>query len=255
MTSTLFENALVQRNRTLGELVTELRARLGFVAQGLSANYNLPVMRSFLQEAHDFLYTELQPTTAKKQTVVITEAGSWLYDWHNDAEDEEIDPGRVGGVWRGARAEGYETGGRRGVEVRADDNWISLHQGITQSDRSDVTRGEPRKYDTLNGQMELHPIPDASYRLLVEYTGSIPRFTRDSDRPGVPDRLLLLYALAVSKAHYGKADAQAALSTFNRLLSLEKQKMQENRRFLVSRLVSEERTVTGRDGIYTWRGE
>jgi hypothetical protein len=157
-------------------------------------------------------------------------------------------------VWLGAKDTAYESGDRRGVEARPDDNWTALHQGITQADRADVARGQPVKYDTLNGQMELHPIPDTSYRLLVEYIGSIPRFMRDSDRPGVPDRLILLYALAVAKAHYGKPDAQAALSTFNRLLSLEKMKLLENRRFFVNAAQRGEATVMGSDGVYTYRG-
>ncbi|WP_269315479.1 hypothetical protein [Oxalobacter aliiformigenes] len=29
----------------------------------------------------------------RKKTVITLEKGSYLYDWHNDIEDENIDPG------------------------------------------------------------------------------------------------------------------------------------------------------------------
>lgn len=78
-------NGLIQRYRTLGELLAELKARLGFVAQGPASNNNNPVMISFLQEAHDYVYDQLNPIPMRKKTVITLEQGSFLYDWHNDA--------------------------------------------------------------------------------------------------------------------------------------------------------------------------
>ena len=92
-------NGLTQRYRTLGELLTELKARLGFVAQGPAANNNTPLMMSFLQEAHEYVYDQLDPSPMRKKTVIALEQGSYLYDWHNDEEDENIDPGLVHSVW------------------------------------------------------------------------------------------------------------------------------------------------------------
>lgn len=44
--------------------------------------------------------------------------------------------------------------------------------------------GQPVRYDTLNGQIELWPVPDrAGYGLLVEYIAGKPRFSQDTDRP------------------------------------------------------------------------
>ena len=43
-------NPLYLRERTLGEMMTELKARLGFVTQGVSSKLVDPLLKSFLQE-------------------------------------------------------------------------------------------------------------------------------------------------------------------------------------------------------------
>ena len=211
-------NGLTERYRTLGELMTELRARLGFVTQGSASKNNDTVIKSFLQEAHDYVFGELEPPAMRKKTVIKLVAGSFLYDWNNDEEDEPIDPGRVISVW-----------------VRTSDTIRTpLTQGITEHDRSlDTIRQEPSKYDHLNGQMELWPIPDQPYDLMVEYIADKPRFERPSDRPGAPDRLVFLYALANAKAHYRHPDAQASATAFQNMLNKEKFRQKENKRFFM----------------------
>lgn len=229
-------SGLTQRYRTLGELRTELKARLGFVAQGPSSNNNNAVLNSFLQEGHDYLYAELQPGPARKKTTITLNTGSYLYDWHNDAEDEDIDPGTVAAVWI----------------VPAGDERYQLAQGITEAHRAETSRAHPTRYDTLNGQIELWPVPDQNYDLIIEYTAPRPAFTADAHRPGVPDRLVLLYAIANAKAHYRHPDAQAAGTTFANLLRIEKGKQHENRRYVVNNASGGARTVTrGADGSFT----
>jgi hypothetical protein len=229
--------ALSQRYRTLGELVTELRARLGFVSQGPSTSANLVVMKSFLAEAHDYVYAELKPPSSRKKTTVALEIGSYLYDWHNDTDDEDIDPGLV-------------------LTVSIADTATTrsyLKQGISEGMRADTTRGIPTRYDTLNGQCEVWPIPDAAYSMVIEYIEPKPRFSEDADRPGVPDRLLFLYALAQAKAHYRHPDAQAAGATFTNMLRLEKSKQHENRRYIVNEGAGGSETVTVNNGVHTLR--
>lgn len=68
-------NGLIQRHRTLGELLAELKARLGFVAQGPASNNNNPVMISFLQEAHDYVYDQLNPHTDAQENGYYTGTG------------------------------------------------------------------------------------------------------------------------------------------------------------------------------------
>ncbi len=226
-------NGLSQRYRTLGELLAELKARLGFVAQGPASSNNNPVMISFLQEAHEYVYDQLNPTPMRKKTVISLEQGSTLYDWHNDEEDENIDPGLVKSLWI---IDGKER--------------FPLSQGISETCREDETRSMPVRYDTLNGQIELWPVPDKAYGLLVEYIASRPRFVQSSDRPGVSDRLVLLYALVSAKSHFRHPDAQSVAALFASQLRRERVKQHENRRYFLNGRYRAEKTVTGSGGDY-----
>ena len=227
-------NSLIQRYRTYGELMTELKARLGFVAQGPSSNNNRAVMDSFLREAHEYVYAQMEPEPMRKKTVIALEKGSYLYDWHNDDEDEDIDPGLVRSVW-----------------LIDGENRYRLVQGITERHREDTSRGQPVRYDTLNGQIELWPVPDrAGYGLLVEYIAGRPRFSQDTDRPGVPDRLVLLYAIYMAQVHYRHPSYQATSASFNALLAKEKAKQHEGRRYVVKPSLASLGEVVGEDGDY-----
>ncbi len=227
-------NSLIQRYRTYGELMTELKARLGFVAQGPSSNNNRAVMDSFLREAHEYVYAQMEPEPMRKKTVIALEKGSYVYDWHNDDEDEDIDPGLVRSVW-----------------LIDGENRYRLVQGITERHREDTSRGQPVRYDTLNGQIELWPVPDrAGYGLLVEYIAGRPRFSQDTDRPGVPDRLVLLYAIYMAQVHYRHPSYQATSASFNALLAKEKAKQHEGRRYVVRPSLGSLGEVIGEDGDY-----
>jgi len=233
-------NGLTERNRTLGELMTELRARLGFVAQGSASKSNDATIKSFLQEAHEYVFGELEPPAMRKKATIKLEAGSFLYDWHNDVEDEPISPGRVLSVWV-----------KVGDQIRE-----RLSQGITELDRSfSSLTGQPTKYDHLNGQIELHPVPDAAYDLILEYTADRGRFDRASDRTSVPDRLVFLYALANAKAHYRHPDAQAAATAFQNMLAKEKFRQKENKRFFAQTETTRGQAQVARtaNGGYTLR--
>jgi len=212
-------NGFTSRHKTLGQLMTDLRARLGFVTQGAASKNNDTIIKSFLHDAHNYVMGELEPPALRKKTTIQVKAGSYLYDWHNDQEDELIDPGRVASMW-----------------IIASPNLRHpLTQGITENDRSlSDMRGQPEKYDTLNGQIELFPIPEQDYGLLVEYTASDHRFDRPSDRCAVPDSLVFQHALAAAKAHYRQPDAQVSASTFQNMLGKEKMRQRENRRYFAS---------------------
>lgn len=206
---------LSARNKTLGELMTELRARLGYVAQGSASKNNDLVIKSFLQESHEYVFGELEPPGQRTVSNIELQAGSHLYDWHDDLLDMDIDPGRVLSVW-------IKTG-----ETNAE----PLTQGISIGERVTTEREQPTKYDTLNGQLEVWPVPERIYTVMVEHIAGRGRFERASDRPSVPDRLVFLYALATAKAQYGRADAQAAATAFQNMLSKEKSRQRENRRY------------------------
>lgn len=219
-------NGLESRYRTLGELMTELRSRLGFMVQGPAAKTNDLVIKSFLQEAHEYVFGELEPPAMRKKTTITVKPGSFMYDWNNDKEDEVIYPSRVLSVWL----------------IESDTIRRPMHQGISESDRSLSDRQSPQKYDHLNGQMEVWPIPDREYEVLIEYTADRGRFDRSSDRCSVPDRLVFLYALATSKAHYRHPDAQASATTFTNMLNKEKSRQKENRRYFFTGASSGDRS-------------
>ncbi|MNU87055.1 hypothetical protein D3C71_768320 [compost metagenome] len=209
--------ALSDRYKTLGELRRRLRARLGFAVQGPAADNNRDVLNDFLLEAHEFILSQVGVSVMRKKCVIKTSAGSWRYDWHNDDEDEDIDPSRVLSVW---------------VEV-GDTCRDPLIQGITERQREQKDlRDYPTRYDTLNGQMEVWPIPGGAYNVIIEYTQSQGRFEQDADRPSVPGRLVFLYALSNAKAHYRHPDAQVSGQTFNQMLAKFKSDQHENRRYI-----------------------
>jgi hypothetical protein len=195
------------------------------------------VMTSFLQEAHDYVYAELHPSPMAKRTEIALEPGSTLYDWHNDIEDEDIDPGTVKALWL----------------IRSSSERVLMEQGIDEGHRSFTTRQYPTRYDTLNGQCEVWPTPDQAYQMTIEYLALQPRFTQDADRPGVPDRLVLLYAIATAKSHYRHPDAQVAGTTFANMLRIEKVKQHENRRYIVGGRQDPFDTVQVSNGVHTFR--
>jgi hypothetical protein len=234
-------NGFESRYKTLGELLAELRGRLGFVAQGSATRNNESILKSFLQEAHDYVYGQLSPPSLKKRTSIQLLPNSFLYDWHNDIEDEDIDPGAVLSV---ALQLSY-------------DRSTQLTQGITQAERAQgLSRERPSKYDTLNGQLEVWPAPNGPCNLLIEYTAGKSRFEQHSDRPSVPDRLVFLYALATAKAHYRQPDAQVSANSFDKMLTMEKTHQKGNRRFFVDAAVQvshEAQVVRSVNGQYTLR--
>jgi len=232
-------NALTQRNKTFGELITELRARLGFITQGSAAKANETVLKSYLQEAHEYVYGELDPPALKMRSIVNLEANSNLYDWHDDQNDVDIDPGQV-----------------VAIHVKVSDNIREkLSQGITEADRSYATiRQQPSRYDTLAGQLEIWPTPGQAYELIIEHIAGKGRFDRASDRPSVPDRLVFLYALANAKAHYRHPDAQVPAKAFEVMLSKEKSKQKENTRYFAGvNSAAREAQVARSESGYTLR--
>lgn len=219
-------NPIDRRRRTLGEMMTELKARLGFVTQGVGSKLVDPILKSFLQEGHDYVYEKMGRPTAKMRTEIHIEKGSKLYDFHNDQLDEDIPPESVLGI------SVYET----------PNNIVRLVQGITETMRADdITPEVPRRWDILNGQIELWPTPDTTYPMIVIYERGKTRFDHDDDRPCVPDRLVFLYALASAKAHYGHQDAQTAGSIFQTYLRETMNDRLYNKRFSVLKVRPDER--------------
>ncbi len=230
-------NPLTSREGTLGSMMTELKARLGFVTQGASSKLIDPLLKSFLQEGHEYVYEQLGAPLLKKRTTIMLQKGSKLYDCHNDIEDENFEPAMIESICV------YDT----------ETSFNELRQGITELMRcGDITPTVPERYDILDGQIELWPTPDDAYRMVVIYRSELTRFTQPADHACVPSRLVFLYALASAKAHYQHPDAQTAGNIFQQALRIERQKQHENKRYsaLAVRLRASTQVRRTSDGRY-----
>ncbi len=230
-------NPLTSREGTLGSMMTELKARLGFVTQGASSKLIDPLLKSFLQEGHEYVYEQFGAPLLKKRTTIMLQKGSKLYDCHNDIEDENFEPAMIESICV------YDT----------ETSFNELRQGITELMRcDDITPTVPERYDILDGQIELWPTPDDAYRMVVIYRPGLTRFTQPADHACVPSRLVFLYALASAKAHYQHPDAQTAGNIFQQALRIERQKQYENKRYSALAVRPRARTQVRRtsDGRY-----
>ena len=198
---------IFESTKTLGTLLTELKARLGFVTAGSASRVNDQIMRSFLQEANDYCYEALDRPLLKRTATIKLLAGSKLYDFHNDDEDDAIDPGKIRHMWLADGDERYLLA-------------FGIDEGIRATN---LEGGIPERWDAYDGQIELFPVPDSDeYNLVIEYEGFKRRFEQDTDVPSAPARLVFLYALAQAKAHYRQPDYQAAAAAFDRLFKEER---------------------------------
>lgn len=197
---------IFESTKTMGTLLTELKARLGFVTAGSASRINDQIMRSFLQEANDFCYEALDRPLLKRTATIHLLEGSKYYDFHNDDEDDAIDPGKIKRMWIADGDERYLLG-------------FGIDEGLRVTN---LDGGIPEKWDAYDGQIELWPVPDSDdYDLVIEYEGFKRRFEQDNDVPSAPARLVMLYALAQAKAHYRQPDYQAAASAFDRAFKQE----------------------------------
>lgn len=198
---------IFEKNKNLGALMTELRARLGYITSGGAASNNDQIIRSFLQEANDYCYEALEQPHYKRVAKIKMVKGERLYDYHNDDIDEEIDPGNIQRVWLGDG-----------------ENRYALTHGIDEAIRTFHTDlGMPERWDSYDGQLEVWPPADSNdYTLVIEYEGGKRRFEQAADLPSAPPRLVFLYALAQAKAHYRQPDYQMAAAAFDRALKEER---------------------------------
>lgn len=198
------KNSLHSRESTLADMLSELRTRLGFVAQGSASRNNEAILKSFLTDAVAFVWGQIDHDPEKRIARIALQKGEALYDLHDDEEDKNIEPTSV---LRLLIADG--------------ENRYSLMRGIPEPLRAEADTGIPDHWDMQAGQIELYPAPDetGAYDLVIEYEDDGYRFSRPSDRCPVPSRLALLCALASAKAHYHQQDAQSIAAIFQTMLT------------------------------------
>lgn len=228
-------NPLRYREKTFGQLYAEIQVRIGFIKQGPAANKQKDLIRSFLTEAHDTLCSDIGPQTSKKIATIQLETGSNLYDYMNDEEIENIDPSKIQSIW---------------LKRSPEDRYL-MTMGITELHRAQTDRGEPRKWDSLSGQIEVWPVPDYPYQMVIEYIQSPGRFSQDSDLCWIDSQLVKLYALYGLQMHFGRQAAAAfTQNAFQERLRLVRSDQHQNRRYFVKRQGRPYRAVTGRNGDF-----
>lgn len=115
-----------------------------------------------------------------------------------------------------------------------------LPQGINHAMRADAAlRSIPEAWDSqYRGTddaiwtLEVWPTPDQAYTLYIDHERVLTRFSDPADFPSVDYRLVLGYAVAMGKAHYGQADANTAGEAFKTMLYKAKVDQKESRRFI-----------------------
>lgn len=196
-------------------MLQTLRSRCGLHA----TLGNTPALEDILTEANDYVYGQLDDGLPITSTITL-QANVAEYPWDSD-EAEPIARGSVQTVW---------------IE-QGDSERVQLPQGISHAIRADQSlRAIPERYDSryIDGvfSLEVWPIPDQTYRLFIDHNRVLTRFTQPTDKPSAPERLVMGYAIALGKAHYGKADADTAGQSFKTMLYKAKVSQNENRRFL-----------------------
>ena len=220
----------------LGELLSELRSRLGFIAQGSSSMANDQILISFLQEAAEIVVADLGVPFFKRLTTIQVVKGSKLYDWHDDENDEDINPQDVRALYIAD-----------GVDQR-----YRLIEGISEIMRADIQQSMPSHFDRTGGQIELWPVPERDYGLVIEWDSTNFKFTEKTDRCPVSSRLIFLRALATAKAHYRMPDAQQTAASYNELLSYERGRNITDKRYSLSNKRSDGgyQVAVGSDGTF-----
>lgn len=191
--------------RTLGELRSELLARLGMGGMGASGGANLTLIDSFLRNGQAQLYRMQDWKHLQDYFDHTTGVGQTLYDYPN------------AGTFTPSASCTRDKRVLR-LETVVSGEFIPVHEGISTDMWSSMdTRGQPQRYERF-AQIKVYPEADAQYTLRVWFVADLGRFTETDDPATLDDEMVFLHALANAKAHYRQPDAQVYQGQLNALL-------------------------------------
>lgn len=176
--------------RTLGDLRSELRARLGMSASGSAAGVNQTLLDSFLRNGQKQIYAAGMWKRLHRYEDKEVGVNQYLVDYPAAA-----DPDRILQI---------------GANIGTDDtpNWIELKEGISLHHyNTQHMVGYPQRYRCYE-QIELWPKNDAIRDIRIFYVKALDPFTQDGHRATIDDDMVLLHAIANAKLHYRQPDAQ-----------------------------------------------
>lgn len=224
--------------RTLGELRSELMARLGMGAMGASGA-SQTLMDSFLRNGQTQLY--------------------WAQDWKHltDYADASLGVGQnlldyptAGTMNAGIGCERDKRVLR--IETVYGGQWRRLIEGIDTPHWNTMdTQSFPTRFERY-AQTLIYPKADQVYSIRFWFVGDLARFTQDNDRAALDDEMVLLHAVTNAKAHYRHPDAKLYEGQLSALMSsLRAQSFGSGRQGVVQRRDTEEPlvrpAVVGRD--------
>lgn len=192
--------------RTLGELQSELLARLGMGAMGASGGGNATLVKSFLRNGQAQLYRMQdwrhlvdyqEKTLGTSQNLIDYPSAGTMVASHTSARDKRVL--RLTRVINGQNTDLVE-----GIKTA---NWDTMD-----------TLSYPVLYERY-AQILIYPKADQAYTVRVWFVADLGRFTQDNDVATLDDEMIFLHALANAKAHYRQPDAATYQGQLNTLLA------------------------------------
>lgn len=184
--------------RTLGDLRSELLARLGMGGMGASGGAGGTLMNSFLRNGQAQLYRATDWRHLTDYEDMATGIGQNLYDFPQPCDRDRR-------VLR--------------VETNISGQYVQIHEGITTNMYSTMeTQSSPQRYERY-AQLLIYPKADAVYTMRVWYIKDLLPFVAESDVATLDDEMVLLHAITNAKAHYRQPDAKLYEGQLNALLA------------------------------------
>jgi hypothetical protein len=184
--------------RTLGELRSELLARLGMGGMGASGGSNQVAIDSYLKNGQEQLYR--------------------MQDWSHLESFEDKVIGIEENLFDFPDACARSRRVLR-IEVLDGGEYRCLREGIRTGDWSTMdSLGAPFRFERRK-QIMVYPKADKAYTVRIWFIEDLARFTKDSDRASLDDGMIFLHALANAKAHYRQPDAATYQGQLNSMLA------------------------------------
>ena len=191
--------------RTLGELESELMARIGMGAMGASGTAQA-LMRSFLRNGQTQLY--------------------WAQDWKHlvDYADKTlgVNQNLLDYPTAGAMNPSFScTRDRRVLRVETVYNgqWRRIPEGIRTEDWSKMSvKSYPVRCERY-AQLLLYPLANQQYTIRFWFVADLQPFNTATDRASLDDEMILLHAVTNAKAHYRHPDAKLYEGQLAQLMS------------------------------------
>lgn len=172
--------------RTLGELRSLLRTRLGFSGAGAAAGVIVENLNSIIQEAQVALYWTHEWARLRKYSDKTLGVNQFLLDYPTDCNPERI------------RAISYQDGTIWSPPI---EKGITPQHYTTQGNTAPPHRWEPY------AQIEFWPKNNVLRTVRIFYVKNLLQFTLDADEATIDDNLILQLSLADGKGNYRHPDA------------------------------------------------